>query len=421
MLELHPELQRVWQQLGFNQPTPIQQESFKTLESGDDAVLSAPTGSGKTLAYVLPSLNRVAKSQGTQIMVVLPSQELAAQVGEAIKPWAEALHLKVVKLIGGANIKRQMEKLKKGPEIVVGTPGRLIELINNKKLKTHHLKILILDEADVLLDNEHLRTTQDIIHALPKYRQTILASATMTKTGRQIPEIVTESPQWFEVEASSQNNIRYTYLLTPVRKRDDVLRRLAQVEGMQAIVFVRTVADVEKLYQKLTHAHVPTSYLHRNMAGHSKQEQLQTFKNGLTTFLLTTDVAARGMDISDLPAVVEYDPAENREQYIHRSGRTGRMGQEGLVMSLVNERSLRDLQQLVPSRLDQVVLYQGQLLTPDEREKQKSESSESTPNKSKKGSSQRKKSGSSNINPEKKRNKKKNRRRKQKNKGARRK
>lgn len=419
-MAMHKDIEALWDAHHFSSPSEVQEKSYTPIVAGKDVILAAPTGSGKTLAFILPLLERIQKSQGSQLFILLPSQELAGQVGDVAKKWGEALGLRTQKLIGGANIKRQIEGLKKAPEIIVGTPGRINELLMNKKLKAHHLKALVLDEADVLLDDEHVALTKELIKRLPIKIQTILSSATMTEATIADKQIVSEDYIYIEAEEELNQNVQYAVINVPVRKREDLLRQLAHVEGMQALVFVRTIVDIEKLHQKLNYHQIANGYLHRQTSGETRQQQLAAFKNKKLTYLLTTDVAARGMDIPDLPYVIEYDYSCKRDQYIHRSGRTGRMGKAGCVLSFVNKRGQRELQQIVPTKLTPLFVYKGQLLTETAYTQAKQEQENAVELHVKKHVSKKRQSQSQGHNEQPKK-KKKDRKREQKNKGARRK
>lgn len=365
---MSPKLQEEWQELGYKQPTAIQEKSYALLRNKQDVLGVAPTGSGKTLAYLLPLLENVEAIQQLQVAILVPSQELAGQVGAVVRQWAATLNLKSQTLVGGANVKRQIINLKKQPQIVVGTPGRMTQLAELKKLKLHNVNALIIDEADVMLDDEHKAETQAFISKLPKYHQTGFFSATVTDAVKHQVDQMSEYVETIEVDALGEGFIqrrKHGYMEVPVRKRSDLLRRLAQVDGMQALVFVRTIAEIEALQTKLSFHQIRTGQLHSNLTGQARQQTLSNFRRGELEFLFTTDVAARGMDIEDLPYVIQYDLAYSSTEYTHRSGRTARMDKEGLVLSFVNERSLRELKQQVGpnTELDQYVVRSRELLT----------------------------------------------------------
>lgn len=365
---MSPQLQQQWQELGFDQATAIQKASFELLKNQNDVLGIAPTGSGKTLAYLLPLLEKITADQQLQLVILVPSQELAGQVGAVVRQWAEPLDYKCQTIVGGANIKRQITNLKKQPQIVVGTPGRMSQLADLKKLKLHHVKAVVIDEADVMLDDEHSEATLAFIARLPKYHQTAFFSATQNSSLQKQVNLLSPDVQIIEVESIGEGfeqRRKHGYMIVPTRKRSELLRRLGQVEGMQALVFVRTIAEIETLQTKLTYHNIKTGQLHSNLTGQARQQILANFRKGDIVFLFTTDVTARGLDIEDLPFVIQYDLASSAVQYIHRSGRTARMDKQGLVLSFVNERSLRELkQQAGPSaRLESYIVHGRQLMT----------------------------------------------------------
>lgn len=369
-------LQDKWQSAGFGQATDIQTETFQPMYDAQSVIASAPTGSGKTLAYLLPVLSRMVAEReasqgqyngGLKLIVLVPSQELASQVGDVVQAWARAVDFKAMKIIGGANVKRQIEKIRERPDIIVGTSGRMIELIDQRKLKVHEVDTIIIDEADALLDEEHIGQTKQLVKKLPGRAQVALFSATVPDTlaglaSDLLAEPVTELAAE-KIGTAFEKQRQDGYINVPVRKRDDMLRRLAQVEGMRALVFVRTVAEIEQLQQKLQFNHIQTAYLHSKMAAQNRQQAIAKFTKGEYTYLFTTDVAARGLDIEDLPLVIQYDLPATPEQYTHRAGRTGRMGKDGVVLTFVNDRSLRDLKKQVGDdiQLTAFYTYGGQL------------------------------------------------------------
>lgn len=370
---MSPQLQQLWQTLGFEQATAIQKASFNLLKNKENILGIAPTGSGKTLAYLLPLLENITATQQLQMVILVPSQELAGQVGAVVRQWGEPMEVKCQTIVGGANIKRQVTNLKKQPQIVVGTPGRMSQLVDLKKLKLHNVSKLVIDEADVMLDAEHLSDTLAFIKRLPKSHQTAFFSATYDEGLQQQVNEISSAVQFVKVDSIGENfeqRRKHGYMFVPVRKRSELLRRLAQVEGMQALVFVRTIAEIESLQIKLSYHQIKTGQLHSNLTGQARQQILASFRKGDMVFLFTTDLAARGMDIEGLPYVIQYDLADSAVQYTHRSGRTARMDKQGVVISFVNERSLRELkQQAGPSaRLEKYIVHDRQLMSTTEAE-----------------------------------------------------
>lgn len=358
------QLQKKWREKGFSDQTPIQSKTYQPILEGEDLVAISPTGSGKTLAYVIPLLEKIQANHQLQVMIIAPSQELAQQIGEVIRDWKSS-ELTVQVLAGGANLKRQTEQLKKKPELIVGTPGRLLELANLKKLKLHLIQTVVLDEADYLLQQEARETVRALIKKCPSKRQMLCFSATKNPELEQVDKWINLTPNWIEVQQSSSEakQVMHAYLETPIRKKEELLRKLANIESFQALVFVNSLANAGVLAEKLLYYHIPCAVLTSQAHQTQRKEALQAFKKKRVPLLLTTDVAARGIDVEDLPVVVHYDLPEHKEGYLHRSGRTGRMGKEGLVLSLVSEREVRSLKRLVPESvtLEKVQLHSGRL------------------------------------------------------------
>ena len=377
----------IWEQHGFHTLTPIQEKTQELIKEGTDIVAISPTGTGKTLAYVVPILERVKADKTLQALIVAPSQELAQQIGAVIREW-KTPEIRVQVLAGGANVKRQVEKLKDKPEIVVGTPGRLLELSKLRKLKLHQVEMLVLDEADYLLDPEQLNNTRELVKKLPSERQVLCFSATKNKNLEEVNKWINMLPTFVEVSEgnSAHSNVTHGYIECPTRKRDEVLRKLAFSQNAnQALVFVNSIANAALLGEKLAYHQVPVALLSSDAHQTERKKAIDLFKKGQIPFLLSTDVAQRGLDIEDLPLVIHYDIADSTEQYTHRSGRTGRMGKEGLVLSLVNDRELRDLKKVAGKhKLVQFELYAGQL-KPVTQPKKKEVSSKKPTQKRKKG------------------------------------
>lgn len=364
---MNEKFKQYFKEQGFNELTPIQQATQALLQAGENVLGIAPTGSGKTLAYAWPLLEKVMPGDGTQLIVMAPSQELAAQITEVIREWGKVIGLNTISLIGGANIKRQIERLKKHPEVVVGTPGRMLQLIEQRKLRLHKVIAAVIDEADEMLqEKESMDTIRDILSHAPSEIQLVFFSATKAP-------VFNEFHQWFGIEpqvidVSDQDitggQVTHYLLETPTRKRVDMLRKIANLPEMHALVFFKQTATLEEVYQKLQHHHIPVSMLSSNGRQTERQQALAALKKGKVTFILTTDITARGIDIPGLPAVINYDIPKDQTTYIHRAGRTGRMGAPGAVLNLGNEHELRNFKQLMDqSKLDiqNGILYQGML------------------------------------------------------------
>lgn len=384
MEEMAMPFEKYWRDLSFQLPTPIQENVYKPLSEGKDVVGLSPTGTGKTLAYAIPLLQKTDANKELQVVVLAPSQELAHQVGRVLAEWGSLKDLSVQVIIGGANVSRQIEKLKEKPEIVVGTPGRLMELANQKKLKLHNVKTVVLDEADYLMKQEHLSSLRELVKKMPGARQMAFFSATNSENLKDIEKWFNTKPLWFDTTSDGQftDQTVHGYIEAPNRKRAEMLRRLGHLEGMQALVFVNATQELDYLAQKLQFEGINVRMLHSEYGKAQRKSALEEFSKGNATFLLTTDVSARGIDIPDLPYVIHYDIPLSKEAYLHRSGRTGRMGKKGVVLSLVTDRAIRDVKHFAPhpDEVKEFFIYGGELVdTLPKREETKPRTAEEKP------------------------------------------
>ena len=334
----------------FANEMPIQVKMIPEMISGKDIVAQSPTGTGKTLAYVLPTLHLVDGSKKqTQALIMAPSQELAVQITDVIREWIAGTNITVAPLIGGANIKRQLERLKKKPTIVVGTPGRVAELIQNKKLKIFDIRHIVLDEGDLLLAREHRVIIKNMIDGANPDRQVVVVSATITDEIERVAANFMKDPLRIHLEAKDMpksGTVIHSYIKTTARDKTDILRGLAHVEGIHALAFVNNVDQVRMKEMKLHYNKAPIAVLHSNMRSLERQEALESFRKGKARILIATDLAARGLDIEGLTHVIHVDAAHTVEQYLHRSGRTGRAGADGEVLSLLSNPEERDYRKL---------------------------------------------------------------------------
>lgn len=344
---LKPFIQEVWKKSNFNQPTTIQSKAIPAALEGKDVIAESPTGTGKTLAYLLPILERIdSDKRSVQGVIIAPSQELVMQILQEIQKWSEGSGIGSASFIGGANVKRQLEKLKKHPHIAVGTPGRMLELIKQKKLKMHEVKTIVLDEGDQLLVPEHLETIKNIIKSALSDRQTILFSATLPEGTERLARELTAEPVVIRVkkdETINAENVDHIYFITEQRDKIMMLEKISRLEESKALVFVRDIGNLNVMSEKLAYKNIQTSILHSDLNKIDRQNALMNFRTGKTNMLLATDVAARGLDIKDVTHVVHFDFPKDLKQYVHRSGRTGRFGASGTVISLVTEREEREL------------------------------------------------------------------------------
>ncbi|MGO3731974.1 MAG: DEAD/DEAH box helicase [Vagococcus sp.] len=409
--------QDLWEESKFESFTPVQTALFEPLKNKNSVLGISPTGSGKTLAYLLPLLLNVEEGKGNQLLILLPSQELASQVAQVARTWAKPLGLNVQTILGGANIRRQLERLKDRPEVLVGTPGRVLELIKSKKIKAHLIHALVLDEIDDLVSNNDYNAAKSVMKSMQGDIQTVGVSATGQVVLPELDHLFKTEPDVIDVTAidDTKGAIAHRYILTPTRKRTETLRRLVHIKDFKGLVFFNQLSEMGVVSERLDFLGVE----HRTLASDQHQVErkaaIQDFEDGTVSFLLTTDIGSRGLDFSDLYYVVQYDIPTHNESYIHRSGRVGRMGKKGAVITLVNDRELRELKKMARTmdyELSEVFASHGTLLEV-KPEKVEEENPEKPP-KAKKISAAPKAKQSEPV----KKKKKKNRTNRNKNKGA---
>lgn len=344
------QFEQFFQQQGFKTQTAIQTAVYEPLKENRSLIGLAPTGSGKTLAFAIPLLEKTVPGGNTQILVLSPSQELAVQTTDVFRQWGAVNHIKATSLTGGANMQRQIERLKKHPEVVVGTPGRMLSLIHESRLKLKDVQTIVVDEADELLNGETLDEVREIVMSAPVDVQLAFFSATQANTAEKLSETFGVDVEQFDVRKTdnTQGEVIHGLVRVAASKKVTYLRRLAKLKHFQALVFFNHVSTLEHVAAELKHQHVSSMKL----AGHQVQTERATamrlFRKGDAKLLLTTEMAARGLDIADLPAVVNFDLPQDATAYTHRTGRTGRMGNTGMVVNMGDDHDLRDLRKLVP-------------------------------------------------------------------------
>jgi ATP-dependent RNA helicase DeaD len=336
--------------LGYQEPTSIQQRAIPVMISGQDVLGQAQTGTGKTAAFGLPLLNNLdAHANTIQALVMTPTRELAMQVSDSINLLGKHCRVKVLPVYGGQSYDRQLTQLKKGVQIVVGTPGRLLDLIHRGALDLSHVRQLILDEADEMLEMGFLEEVEEIIRQIPAERQTALFSATLPSSIRRIASQYMHDPQEIIIQAKKltvDNTEQRHYLM----RQDDkipALIRLFETESIQnALIFTRTKAGAAELADVLMEKNFPVEALHGDLKQEAREKVLSRFRKGLTKILVATDVAARGLDIQNVSHVFNFDLPYDPEDYVHRIGRTGRAGKSGIAISFVTPREKNKLREI---------------------------------------------------------------------------
>ncbi|MFD2803628.1 DEAD/DEAH box helicase [Litchfieldia salsa] len=349
---MKPFIQEAWAKAGFNEATLIQQKAVPYILEGQDVIAESPTGTGKTLAYLLPILDKIdPEKREIQAVILASSHELVMQLFQEFQKWSEGSEIYGASFIGGANVKRQLEKIKKKPQVVFGTPGRVLELIKQKKIKMHEVKTVVLDEGDQLLVPEHLQTMKDIIKSTLRDRQVILFSATLTEQAEEIVKgIVTENAKTIRIdrsEVTTGSQVDHIYFVADARDKIEVIAKLSRLESIRGLVFVRDIGSLNVLSEKLNFKGVHVEVLHGDVKKTDRQLALSNFRAGKSSLLLATDVAARGLDIQGITHVIHYDLPKDMTEYTHRSGRTGRLGSSsGTVISIISGREVKEFKQL---------------------------------------------------------------------------
>jgi ATP-dependent RNA helicase RhlE len=347
---------------GYDTPSPIQAKAIPPVLEGKDVLASARTGTGKTAGFTLPLLhllskNPTQKSRPVRALVLTPTRELAAQVYANVKEYSEFLNLKSAVIFGGVNQKPQAATIRQGVDILVATPGRLLDLVNQGLLSLKCIEIFVLDEADRMLDMGFLREIERVMKLMPSKRQNLMFSATFSKDIKKLAFSILNNP--VQVEATPENTAvevieQKVYRVAKVKKTDLIIKLISEGNWKQVLVFNRTKHGANKLCKKMIDADISAAAIHGNKSQGARTSALAGFKNGSIRVLVATDIAARGIDIPLLPHVINFELPNISEDYVHRIGRTGRAGASGEAISLVSADEteyLRDIQKLINMKI----------------------------------------------------------------------
>lgn len=344
-------------------PTPIQEKSIPIILEGKDVIGLAQTGTGKTAAFILPLLSKMYGTQQTgkfrkvKMLVLSPTRELAQQIGEVIKPFASATNIKTCTIVGGVPIFKQFKDLRKGSDIIIGTPGRVEDHISQKSIDLSNAKYTVLDEADQMLDIGFLPAVRRILSITPKTRQTLLFSATMPQEIKRLVEKFMVSPVEVTVSAVAKpvEKINQKIIMLNNSQKIDALKEIVQSRaGARLLIFTKTKHGAEKVVKSLSKDGFSVASIHGNKSQNQRQKSLINFKNGNCPLLVATDIAARGIDVPGVEAVINYDLPEVPESYVHRIGRTARAGMTGDAISFCSEleiKKLRAIEKLINTRI----------------------------------------------------------------------
>ena len=329
--------------MGYVMPSPIQEKAIPVLLEGKDIIGQAQTGTGKTLAFGSVLLSCIEKSQqGVQALILSPTRELALQIDEELRRIGKYTRLSIVSVYGGSEIEKQIRALKKGADIVVGTPGRVLDLMRRKALRLDHVNWLVLDEADEMLNMGFIDDIETILQTVPEQRHTVLFSATMPSDIKKIASFyMKEDYQHIQIKAKTMtaSTVSQYYFETKLNRRFEVLCRILDSREMDnAIIFCKTKRSVDEVVAAMQQKHYNVEAMHGDLSQNQRMNTLRRFKNGQIQYLVATDVAARGIDVDNISHVINYELPQDEELYIHRIGRTGRANKKGEAYSIVTSR-----------------------------------------------------------------------------------
>ena len=370
-LGLNNHILKAIKEQGYTKPTPIQSQAIPVILEKKDILAGAQTGTGKTAGFTLPLLELLSRSKKVnatntkrkiRALILTPTRELALQVNESVELYGKHLPYKTTVIFGGVKINPQITRLKKGVEIVVATPGRLLDHISQRTIDLSGVDFLILDEADRMLDMGFINDIKKVLAVLPKQKQTLLFSATYSEAIKKLSDKLLNAPTLIEVarrNTSAEIIKQAVYHVDKFRKKELLLHLIKEGQWKQVLVFTRTKHGANKLTGQLEKDGITASAIHGNKSQNARTKALAEFKDGKVRVLVATDIAARGIDIDQLPHVVNYELPNVSEDYVHRIGRTGRAGNKGEAISLVcvdEDEFLRDIEKLIKKDIPKVWL-----------------------------------------------------------------
>ena len=368
-LGLNADILRAVEEQGYREPTPIQRQAIPVVLAGRDLMASAQTGTGKTAGFTLPLLQRLLDSAPHQkgrrpvrALILTPTRELAAQVGENVREYSQYLNIRSLVVFGGVSINPQMMKLRGGVDVLIATPGRLLDLEHQNAVKLDSVEILVLDEADRMLDMGFIHDIRRVLAKLPARRQNLLFSATFSDEIKSLAAKLLHNPEEVEVarrNTASEQITQHVHFVDKKRKRELLSQMIGAGNWQQVLVFTRTKHGANHLVEQLQQDGITASAIHGNKSQGARTRALADFKEGGIRVLVATDIAARGLDIEELPHVVNYELPNVPEDYVHRIGRTGRAAATGEALSLVcvdEHKLLRDIERLLKREIPRMAL-----------------------------------------------------------------
>ena len=401
-LGLSPQILKRVKAQGYETATPIQAQAIPVVIEGRDILAGAQTGTGKTAAFTLPllqllSTKKQGKSNLPKALILAPTRELAAQVGESVEVYGEGLGLKTAIIFGGVGINPQKSKLRKGVDIVIGTPGRLLDLSGQDSLDLSEIEVLILDEADRMLDMGFIHDIRKIMKLVPEVRQTLFFSATYSKEIKALADTILKDPVLVEVareNTAAETVDQFVYHIDKAKKRSLLSHLISEGDWNQVLVFTKTKHGANRLAEQLSKDGITATAIHGNKSQSARTRALADFKALKVRVLVATDIAARGIDIDKLPHVVNYDLPQVAEDYVHRIGRTGRAGCSGEAISLVcseDQKLLKAIHKLIGKQIPEKKSESFNFMQKPEAPKSKKEKSQNSNERG--GTQEKKKSG----------------------------
>ncbi|MEN9282077.1 MAG: hypothetical protein RL594_1012 [Bacteroidota bacterium] len=349
---------------GYSTPTPIQEQAIPVVMSGRDIFGCAQTGTGKTAAFGLPILHRLHSEGpfrgGPRVLILAPTRELAVQIDESFRSYSKGLRIRSVVLLGGVSIRPQIDQIRRGVDVIIATPGRLLDVVEHRALNLKHIHTFVLDEADRMLDMGFLPSIRQIVGLIPAQRHTLFFSATLPREIRDLANSLLSNPVHIAVtpeNTTTEKVDQRLYFVERDQKRALLTHLLEEKMDGSVLVFTRTKRGADRVTKDLAKAGLRAASIHGDKSQTARQKALNDFKTGRTRVLVATDIAARGIDIAQLPYVVNFDVPEAAETYVHRIGRTGRAGNSGVAVTLATPEdrdSLRDIERLIKMRIPAV-------------------------------------------------------------------
>lgn len=359
-------------ELGFSAPSPIQEQSIPIVLAGDDLIAQAQTGTGKTAAFAIPILNKITRNNDIEALIITPTRELAMQISDEFLKLGRFARIKTICMYGGQSIKRQCDLLKNKPKVMIATPGRLLDHLMNGRLSDFTPRVVVLDESDEMLDMGFLDDIEQIFTYLPSNKQTLLFSATMPEAIKKLALKILNNPKFVKISPVDITNkdIEQKYYIINENERDEAIVRLLEIYNpSKSIIFTRTKKEADLLAQKLQSANFNAAALHGDMEQWDRKTVITNFRQNKIEILVATDVASRGLDISEVSHVFNYHIPLNPESYVHRIGRTGRAGKKGIAITLATPLEFKEINKIKQSTKAQIELCEiggGEILDSDE-------------------------------------------------------